>query len=136
MAHSFEVGVQDDLIIVRDPRTRFYAIYSKPADQPQLILHRRRPRATRSSVAGGSQQGARARVDRVGASRACCPYPVHERRMRHRRTPQRYYLVHYAGLELNELVDHCQSFRELGYSRIPLRLQLLLQLSQSGHKQL
>jgi hypothetical protein len=43
MGDSFEVGVQDDLIIVRDPATRFYAIYSKASDQPQLILKRRRP---------------------------------------------------------------------------------------------
>jgi hypothetical protein len=43
MAHSFEVGVQDDLIIVREPVTNFYAIYSKPTDRPHLILQRRRP---------------------------------------------------------------------------------------------
>jgi hypothetical protein len=43
MADSFEIGVQGDLIIVRAPATGFYAIYSKPSDQPQLILQRRRP---------------------------------------------------------------------------------------------
>ena len=32
-----------DLIVVWDPATHFYAIYSKPSDQPQLILKRRRP---------------------------------------------------------------------------------------------
>ena len=43
MAEGFEVGVQDDLIIVREPTTGLYAIYSKPAEQPQLILQRRKP---------------------------------------------------------------------------------------------
>lgn len=43
MADSLEVGTQGDLIIVRDPTTGFYAIYSKHSDQPHLILKRRRP---------------------------------------------------------------------------------------------
>jgi hypothetical protein len=43
MSESLEVGVQDDLIVVIDSATHFYAICSKHADQPRLILKRRRP---------------------------------------------------------------------------------------------
>jgi hypothetical protein len=47
-ASEFEVGVSGDLIIVREPVTMFYAIFSKSSDQPQLVLKRRRP--TRDSA--------------------------------------------------------------------------------------
>jgi len=43
MGENFEVKVEGDLIVVWDPVTHFYAIYSKPSDEPQLILKRRRP---------------------------------------------------------------------------------------------
>lgn len=55
MAEGFEVGVQDDLIIVREPTTGFYAIYSKPAEQPQLILQRRKPANDHTLLARASQ---------------------------------------------------------------------------------
>ena len=37
------VGIVDDLIVVRSPATGFFAIYSKPADQPHLMLVRSLP---------------------------------------------------------------------------------------------
>jgi hypothetical protein len=37
------VGIVDDLIVVRSPASGFFAIYSKPADPPQLVLVRRFP---------------------------------------------------------------------------------------------
>jgi hypothetical protein len=37
------VGIADDLIVVRSPAAGFFAIYSKPADRPQLMLVRRSP---------------------------------------------------------------------------------------------
>jgi len=40
---KFQVGVHDGLIIVTEPATRFYAIYSKPPDRSRLILERRKP---------------------------------------------------------------------------------------------
>lgn len=40
---EFQVGVRDGLIVVMDPASRFYAIYSKPPDQPRLILECRGP---------------------------------------------------------------------------------------------
>jgi hypothetical protein len=43
MGDNFEVDVEGDTIVVWDPVTHFYAIYSKPSDEPQLILKRRRP---------------------------------------------------------------------------------------------
>jgi hypothetical protein len=48
---EFQVGVHDDLIVVIDPATRFYAIYSKPPDQRRLILERRRPTKDHKTVA-------------------------------------------------------------------------------------
>ena len=40
---NLTVGVVDDLIVVSSPATGFFAIYSKPADRPQLVLVRRFP---------------------------------------------------------------------------------------------
>jgi hypothetical protein len=45
------VGVHCDLIVITDPATGFYAIYSKPSDRPQLILQRRRPTKDHALVA-------------------------------------------------------------------------------------
>ena len=38
-----QVGVHDDLIIVRDPRTLFYAIFARASNKPWLVLLRSRP---------------------------------------------------------------------------------------------
>ena len=48
---EFRVAVCDGLIVVTDPASRFYAIYSKPADQPRLVLERRRPTKDHTIVA-------------------------------------------------------------------------------------
>jgi hypothetical protein len=55
MAERFEVGLQDYLIIVREPNTGFYAIYSKPAEQAQLTLQRRKPTNDLSLLAQARQ---------------------------------------------------------------------------------
>jgi hypothetical protein len=41
MADNLKVGIVDELIVVTDPATHFYAIYSKHTDRPQLTLERR-----------------------------------------------------------------------------------------------
>ena len=51
-APEFEVGVVGDLIIVREPATLFYAIFSLSSDEPQLVIKRRRPTQDRALVAG------------------------------------------------------------------------------------
>ena len=38
-----QVGVRDDLIIVRDPRTLFYAIFARASNAQWLVLLRSRP---------------------------------------------------------------------------------------------
>ena len=43
MNDDFEVGVEEGRIIIRDAATGFLAIYSKPNDQPHLLLERRKP---------------------------------------------------------------------------------------------
>jgi hypothetical protein len=48
---EFQVGVRDSLLVVIDPASRFYAIYSKPPDQPRLVLERRRPTKDHKIVA-------------------------------------------------------------------------------------
>jgi hypothetical protein len=40
---QFQVGVQGELIIVREPDTLFYAIFSRHPKRPKLVLLRRRP---------------------------------------------------------------------------------------------
>jgi hypothetical protein len=40
---ALRVYVEDDLLVVTEPLTHFYAIYSKHPELPQLILKRRRP---------------------------------------------------------------------------------------------
>ena len=62
---EFQVGVLDGLIIVTDPETQFYAIYSKHSDQPQLILKRRRPTKDHELLAG-SWQAANAKARELG----------------------------------------------------------------------
>jgi hypothetical protein len=39
---TFCVGVYDDLLVVTDPLTHFYAIFSKRPELPQVILQRSR----------------------------------------------------------------------------------------------
>ena len=43
MAEAFEVGVSEELIVVRQPAVHFYAIYAMASDPPQLKLTRRAP---------------------------------------------------------------------------------------------
>ena len=62
---KFEVGVSGDLIIVREPATLFYAIFSKSPDQPQLVLKRRRPTKDRALVAG-ARKAANAKARELG----------------------------------------------------------------------
>jgi hypothetical protein len=55
MGDNFEVTVEDDLLVVRDPTTRFYAIYSKTSDEPELRLKRRRPTKDHTLLARARQ---------------------------------------------------------------------------------
>jgi hypothetical protein len=48
---GLKVGVQDDLILVVDRRTLFYAIFAKALDPLHLVLLRRRPGSDRELVA-------------------------------------------------------------------------------------
>jgi hypothetical protein len=48
---GLKVGVQDDLILVMDRRTLFYAIFAKALDPLHLVLLRRRPGSDRELVA-------------------------------------------------------------------------------------
>jgi hypothetical protein len=53
---ALRVGVHDDTIIVTDPATWYYAIYTKPLDRAELLAHgpqhltllRRRPTKDRA----------------------------------------------------------------------------------------
>ena len=36
---ALQVGVHNDTIIVTDPATRYYAIYTKPLDRAELLAH-------------------------------------------------------------------------------------------------
>jgi hypothetical protein len=38
---ALQVGVDGDLIVVTDPATRYYAIYSKPSDHAEMLAHGR-----------------------------------------------------------------------------------------------
>jgi hypothetical protein len=49
---EFEVSVSGNVIVVMDPATRFYAIFSKSSDQSRLVLERRRPTTDRALLAG------------------------------------------------------------------------------------
>lgn len=62
---KFQVGVRDGLIIVTDPATRFYAIYSKSPNRPRLILERRRPIIDHKIVAR-SRKAANAKARELG----------------------------------------------------------------------
>jgi hypothetical protein len=60
---ALQVGVHDDTIIVTDPATRYYAIYTKPLDRAELLAHgpqhltllRRRPTKDRALLAAAYQ---------------------------------------------------------------------------------
>ena len=49
---EFEVSVSGDLIVVIDPATRFYAIFSNASNQSRLVLERRGPTTDRTLLAG------------------------------------------------------------------------------------
>jgi hypothetical protein len=55
MASELEIGVEGGRIVVRDPDSGFYAIYSKPSDQQRLLLERRKPSNDLELVARCSQ---------------------------------------------------------------------------------
>jgi hypothetical protein len=38
MTDALQVEARDELIFISQPGTPFYAIYTKPADQPSLVL--------------------------------------------------------------------------------------------------
>ena len=61
---SLRVGIDGDLIIVTDPATRYYAIYSRASDRPEMLAHghiqqltllRRRPTKDRAILAAAYQ---------------------------------------------------------------------------------
>ena len=61
---ALQVGVDGDLIVVMDPATRYYAIYSRPADRAEMPAHghaqhltllRRRPTKDRALLAAAYQ---------------------------------------------------------------------------------
>jgi hypothetical protein len=62
---EFRVGVHDGLIVVTEPTSHFYAVYSKPADQRRLILERRRPTNNQELVAQ-ARRAANAKARELG----------------------------------------------------------------------
>ena len=52
---EFEVRESDGLIVVREPFTRFFAIYSKHFDQPKLVLRRCSPTKDHALIEGSRQ---------------------------------------------------------------------------------
>ena len=57
---ALQVGVDGDLIVVTDPATRYYAIYSRPSNRAEMLAHghtqhltllRRRPTKDRALLA-------------------------------------------------------------------------------------
>jgi hypothetical protein len=56
---TLQVGVHGDTIIVTDPATRYYAIYTRPSDRAEMLAHgpqhltllRRRPTKDRALLA-------------------------------------------------------------------------------------
>jgi hypothetical protein len=70
---AFQVGVDGDIIIVTDPATRYYAIYTKPLDRTDLLAHgpqhltllRRRPSKDRALLAA-AYQAANAKARELG----------------------------------------------------------------------
>jgi|SoiMethySBSTD1v2_1073268.scaffolds.fasta_scaffold1899261_2 hypothetical protein len=43
---DFHVGVDGDLIVVTDPVTRYYAIYTRPSDRAETLAHGDTPHLT------------------------------------------------------------------------------------------
>lgn len=62
---EFEVSVSGDVIVVMDPATRFYAIYSKSSDQSRVVLKRSRPTTDRALLAG-ARRAANAKARELG----------------------------------------------------------------------
>ena len=60
-----EVSVSGDVIVVMDPATRFYAIYSKSSDQSRVVLKRSRPTTDRALLAG-ARRAANAKARELG----------------------------------------------------------------------
>ena len=52
---EFQAEVRGDLIVVTEPASRFIAVYSKPAGQPQLILKQRTETDDHEILAGAWQ---------------------------------------------------------------------------------
>ena len=55
MTIALQVGVKGHRIVVREPASGFYAIYSKTNDLPRLRLERRKPTGDLQLVAEASQ---------------------------------------------------------------------------------
>jgi hypothetical protein len=43
---ALQVDVDGDLIVVTDPATRYYAIYTRPSDRPETFAHGDTPHVT------------------------------------------------------------------------------------------
>jgi hypothetical protein len=65
MNGDFEIGLDGGRIIIRDPATGFFAIYSKLPDRPQLLLERRLP-TTDHALLGRAFQAAAAKARELG----------------------------------------------------------------------
>jgi hypothetical protein len=71
---ALQVGVDGDLIVVTDPSTRYYAIYSRPSERAEMLAHgytqhltllRRRPTKDRALLAA-AYQAANAKARELG----------------------------------------------------------------------
>ena len=51
----FIADAQDDLLIVTEERSQFFAMYEKQADRPELVLVRRSPSADHALIAAAFQ---------------------------------------------------------------------------------
>ena len=71
---ALQVGVDGDLIVVTDPSTRYYAIYSRRSERAEMLAHghtqhltllRRRPTKDRALLAA-AYQAANAKARELG----------------------------------------------------------------------
>jgi len=62
---EFQAEVRGDLIVVTDPATQFFAIYTKPTGQSQLIL-KRRTETDDYEILAGAWQAANTKARELG----------------------------------------------------------------------